>query len=109
LKILLLTREYPPDIYGGAGVHVEYLARELAKLAAVEVRTFGRHDVAAGSLVVRGYDNAGESADNPEDGHAYAPVVRALRVCLSLGARPTDADVLRLLGGDLIPHGHRRA
>jgi alpha-maltose-1-phosphate synthase len=93
LKVLLLTREYPPDIYGGAGVHVEYLARELAKLAAVEVRTFGRHDGAAGSLVVRGFGNAAESADNSE-GHAYAPVVRSLRVCLSLGAEPTDADVV---------------
>ena len=45
----MLTREYPPDVYGGAGVHVEYLARELAKLAAVEVRTFGHHDIEAGS------------------------------------------------------------
>ena len=27
----MLTREYPPDVYGGAGVHVEYLARELAR------------------------------------------------------------------------------
>jgi starch synthase len=31
LKILMLTREYPPDVYGGAGVHVEYLTRELAR------------------------------------------------------------------------------
>ena len=33
MKIALLTREYPPDVYGGAGVHVEYLARELARSA----------------------------------------------------------------------------
>ena len=31
-KIALLTREYPPEVYGGAGVHVEYLARELATI-----------------------------------------------------------------------------
>jgi starch synthase len=30
LKVALLTREYPPEVYGGAGVHVDYLARELA-------------------------------------------------------------------------------
>jgi starch synthase len=30
LRVALLTREYPPEVYGGAGVHVEYLARELA-------------------------------------------------------------------------------
>ena len=29
MKVALLTREFPPDVYGGAGVHVEYLAREL--------------------------------------------------------------------------------
>ncbi len=38
---LLLTNEYPPYIYGGAGVHVEYLAKELAKLCEVQVRCFG--------------------------------------------------------------------
>ena len=32
VRVALLTREYPPDVYGGAGVHVEYLARELRRL-----------------------------------------------------------------------------
>jgi len=41
IKVLFLTREYPPEVYGGAGVHVDYLTRELAKLIPVEVRTFG--------------------------------------------------------------------
>ena len=65
VKVLMLTREYPPDVYGGAGVHVEYLARELAKLAAVEVRTFGLHDIEAGSLVVQGHGAAAETTDAP--------------------------------------------
>ena len=30
MKVALLTREFPPEVYGGAGVHVEYLSRELA-------------------------------------------------------------------------------
>ena len=38
MKSLLLTNEYPPHIYGGAGVHVEFLSRELARLMPVEVR-----------------------------------------------------------------------
>ncbi len=42
MKVALLTREYPPEIYGGAGVHVEYLAKELARLVDVEVLCFGR-------------------------------------------------------------------
>ena len=29
MRVALLSREYPPDVYGGAGAHVEYLAREL--------------------------------------------------------------------------------
>jgi len=41
LRVDLLTREYPPDVYGGAGVHVEYLARSLRPLADVRVHCFG--------------------------------------------------------------------
>jgi starch synthase len=41
VKATLMTREFPPEVYGGAGVHVEYLARELQKLVDVEVRCFG--------------------------------------------------------------------
>jgi starch synthase len=37
MRVALLTREYPPDVYGGAGVHVEYLGRELSGLEHVTV------------------------------------------------------------------------
>ena len=40
-NVAILTREYPPEIYGGAGVYVEYLSRELAKLVDVGVYCFG--------------------------------------------------------------------
>jgi starch synthase len=40
-KVALLTREYPPEVYGGAGTHVEYLARELRRLAEVSVHCWG--------------------------------------------------------------------
>jgi starch synthase len=40
-RVGVLTREWPPEVYGGAGVHVEYLVRELRRLTAVEVHTFG--------------------------------------------------------------------
>ena len=39
--IALLTREYPPEVYGGAGTHVEYLARELRHLTEVSVHCWG--------------------------------------------------------------------
>ena len=41
LKVALLTREYPPEVYGGAGVHVTYLARELAPLVDLTVHCQG--------------------------------------------------------------------
>src|SRR6202140_4072612 len=46
VKVAVLTREYPPEIYGGAGTHVEYLVRELRRLAEVSVQCWGapRHE-----------------------------------------------------------------
>jgi starch synthase len=41
MKVALLTREYPPDVYGGAGVHVEYLSRELDSLVDLTVHSWG--------------------------------------------------------------------
>ena len=41
MKALFYTREFPPYVYGGAGVHVEYLADELSKLMKIDVRCFG--------------------------------------------------------------------
>ncbi|MFF7754070.1 glycogen synthase [Streptomyces sp. NPDC007971] len=41
MRVGLLTREYPPDVYGGAGVHVEFLARELTSLVDLEVHCWG--------------------------------------------------------------------
>lgn len=55
VKVLLLTNEYPPHTYGGAGVHVEYLSRELAKVMEVEVRCFGEQNSQSGQLTIRGF------------------------------------------------------
>ena len=49
-----MTREYPPNVYGGAGVHVEYLSRELAKKIEVEVHCWGTQNSDEGNLHVRG-------------------------------------------------------
>ncbi len=51
-----MTREYPPDVYGGAGVHVEYLSRELSKRIEVEVHCWGHQTLDSGNLHVRGED-----------------------------------------------------
>ncbi|MEU1530064.1 glycogen synthase [Streptomyces fagopyri] len=50
MRVGLLTREYPPDVYGGAGVHVEFLARELRALTELDVHCWGE---GAASGVVR--------------------------------------------------------
>ncbi len=58
MRIALLTNEYPPHVYGGAGVHVEYMARELARADGgrhrVDVLCFGEQDETSGNLRVRG-------------------------------------------------------
>jgi starch synthase len=53
MRVALLTREYPPEVYGGAGVHVEYLARELEPLVDLTVHAWGapRDDPAVRSYV----------------------------------------------------------
>jgi starch synthase len=58
MRIVILTNEYPPYVYGGAGVHVEYLSRALAALEdrahAVQVLCFGDQRRQDGNLAVRG-------------------------------------------------------
>jgi starch synthase len=41
MRAALISREYPPEVYGGAGVHIEFLVRELRKLIDVDVHCFG--------------------------------------------------------------------
>jgi alpha-maltose-1-phosphate synthase len=41
MRVAMLTREYPPDVYGGAGVHVDFLVRELRRLIGVDVHCMG--------------------------------------------------------------------
>jgi alpha-maltose-1-phosphate synthase len=58
MRIAILTNEYPPYVYGGAGVHVEYLTRELSRIEDgrhhIDVVCFGDQDIRDGNLTVRG-------------------------------------------------------
>ncbi len=92
MRALLLTREYPPHVYGGAGVHVEHLARELARLVEVEVYAFGDHEAAAGPPPVRGFPYGRP----PIAGHPQkvGGALAALQTCLDFNARPPAADVV---------------
>ncbi len=62
----IFTREYPPNVYGGAGVHVEYLSRELARKIEVEVHCWGRQQADQANLHVRGALPWGEITDGTE-------------------------------------------
>jgi glycogen synthase len=92
VRVLLLSREYPPHVYGGAGVVVDHLSRALARHAAVEVRCFGDQAVAGPPLRVRGYAPWERLAGGPEV--AYAPALEALSVGLAMARDPVAADVV---------------
>jgi len=84
MRVAVISREYPPEVYGGAGVHVEFLVRELRRLVDVDVHCFG--------------------ADRAELGvYAYTPpeelagangAVRTLGVDLEIASAVAGADVL---------------
>jgi glycogen synthase len=91
VRALLLTNEYPPNVYGGAGVHVDQLSRALAKLIDVEVRAFGDQDLTTGRLRVRGYEATHELAAAPA---ALRPVLSAFSRDIAFVADPVEADVV---------------
>ena len=91
MKALLLTNEYPPNVYGGAGVHVDYLSRELARLMDVEVRSFGAQDETGEHLRVRGFgiDPARHTEPKP-----LQPVFGAVERCTSFNSAGIDANLV---------------
>jgi starch synthase len=104
VKAILLTREFPPEVYGGAGVHVEYLAREVAKRIDLEVRCFGP-------------DREGATAFRPWEALNDAnPALQTMSVDLAMAAHADGANVVHShtwyanLGGHLakllygVPH-----
>jgi alpha-maltose-1-phosphate synthase len=104
LRVALFTREYPPEVYGGAGVHVTYLARELASLVDLTVHCQGR-------------DRPGAVAHQPWDKLAGAnPALQTISADLSMAAAAEGAELVHShtwyanLGGHLaallygIPH-----
>jgi starch synthase len=82
MRVAMLTREWPPDIYGGAGVHVDFLVRELRNLVDLEVHCFGSSREGA----------VGHEPD-PQLGAAN-PALRTLSVDLSMASAVGGADVL---------------
>lgn len=92
MRVMFLTNEFPPFIYGGAGVHVEYLSRELAKLVPVEVRSFHDQAYVSGELTVRGtkLDNAMFTGCPP----ALVSPLRALATGIAFNGQGIDAQIV---------------
>ena len=85
MRVDLLTREYPPEVYGGAGVHVEYLARELRRLVDVRVHCFGRH---------RETSRVSRRTREPADLAGANAALRTLGVDLAMAAGCEGADLV---------------
>lgn len=95
MNIAILTNEYPPNVYGGAGVHVEYLTRELARLDSgahtVRVLCFGDQDEQVGSLQVLGVRPPVElPAQDPRHAKLFATLLQDLVMAGTLA----DVDVV---------------
>ena len=91
MKVLFLTNEYPPHIYGGAGVHVGYLSRELAKTIVVEVRCFGDQRIEEGNLTVLGFELDTTEFTCPKP---LRSAFGAVRRCTDFNTMNIDADVV---------------
>ena len=90
LRVALLSREYPPDVYGGAGVHVEYLARELSRLLDVTVHCFGSdRPPGAGPRVVAHAPWEKLSGKEP-----YVAALGAISIDLTMAASVGDAQLV---------------
>jgi glycogen synthase len=91
VKALFLTNEYPPHVYGGAGVHVDYLTRELAKSMPIEVRCFGDQQLHQGNLSVTGFELDADGFSGPKP---LRSVFGAVRRCTDFNTTNIDADLV---------------
>ncbi|TCK69072.1 glycogen synthase (ADP-glucose) [Winogradskyella wandonensis] len=92
MKALFLTREFPPYVYGGAGVHVEYLAKNLSKYIDVEVRAFGDQNTTEPNLQVQGFPFETLSFEGADD--KLKPIFKTLSTCIAMNAEVINADVV---------------
>lgn len=95
MNIVILTNEYPPYVYGGAGVHVEYLSRELADLEdhahAVKIFCFGDQHLQEGNFTVEGIASDGQPpAQDPRHQKFLEAMVRDIVMAGSV----READIV---------------
>jgi starch synthase len=87
MRVAVLTREYPPEVYGGAGVHVEFLVRELRRIVDVDVHAFG-------------------SPREEPDVYAYGPPTGLAEANFALRTLGTDLEIAAAVGAADVLHSH---
>jgi starch synthase len=90
VRVALLSKEFPPEVYGGAGVHVEQLAAQLARLADLEVHCFGAERPPPGDFTVTAY-RPWEALAGEEP---YLEALRTMSVDLAMASAVRHADVV---------------
>ncbi|MFZ0390365.1 MAG: glycogen synthase [Calditrichia bacterium] len=95
MDIAILTNEYPPNVYGGAGVHVEYLTRALKNISngdhRLQVLAFGDQQIDEGSLSVRGFTPA---VIPPFQDSRHRKLMETLQTNLFMNGSLPKADIL---------------
>ena len=91
MNAAILTNEFPPEIYGGAGIHVKFLTQELAKLCHIEARCFGDQDVDEDNIRALGFSR--KIGLNPEDDR-FQKIFKPLDINLQWAATLKDIDVI---------------
>jgi starch synthase len=86
IKVGLLTREFPPNVYGGAGVHVDFLSRELRALVDLTVQCWGE-DRGPGGSIAHGHTPGATLA-------GANPALATLSIDLSMAASVADRELV---------------
>jgi starch synthase len=87
MRVALLTREYPPEVYGGAGVHTEYLARELRRLVELTVHCWGADRDEPDVVAYRAWEALAGS-------EPHLAALQAMSIDLTMTAGVEGADVV---------------
>lgn len=92
MKIALFSNEFPPNIYGGAGVHIDFLSQELAKLGQVELRCFGNQLENSNSMNVIGIQSSLNKME--DDKNQHIKMFHNLSRNVEMSQNTLDADVI---------------
>ncbi|MCX8174152.1 MAG: glycogen synthase [Thermoplasmata archaeon] len=92
MKVTMMALEYPPNIYGGVGIHLKYLTKALLKFMEVEVRTIGSEPPTKIDGVPVKYFSPWKAMGDVKERHGK--VLETLSLCLALVAEPIDGEIV---------------